>query len=237
MDMVLIQHICSDDDDDDDDDATEKVGDIRIKAEPDGDLEIQSYPILKKLSIKLTDCRSLRQHQSTNTGRKMVYCSECKKGFYKRSHLEAHRRIHQGLKPNECWQCGKTYPTLMSLVIHQQIHDRKEPYQCSYCDKTFSLKRDWKTHHRTHSGTKPFKCWFCGDGFDEQEELTEHLEAHKGEKCYHCKICDKIICGCLKPELLLWISFLGQYIDQLITVTTNWLDSVVVGLRDAAHDR
>lgn len=25
--------------------------------EPDGDVEIQSYPVLKKLSVKLTDCK------------------------------------------------------------------------------------------------------------------------------------------------------------------------------------
>ena len=26
--------------------------------EPDGDVEIQSYPVLKRLSVKLTDCRA-----------------------------------------------------------------------------------------------------------------------------------------------------------------------------------
>ena len=38
--------------------AAEELGSIRIKMEPDGDVEIQSYPVLKKLSIKLTDCRA-----------------------------------------------------------------------------------------------------------------------------------------------------------------------------------
>lgn len=38
-------------------DAAEEPGNVQIKTEPDGDVEIQSYPILKQLSVKLTDCR------------------------------------------------------------------------------------------------------------------------------------------------------------------------------------
>ncbi|XP_056453768.1 zinc finger protein 32-like [Gadus chalcogrammus] len=87
----------------------------------------------------------------SNIGRKMIYCSMCRKGFYKQAHMEAHRRVHCGLPPNQCWQCGKTYPTLQSLVLHQQTHGRKEQYRCSHCDKSFVLKRDCKAHHRTHS--------------------------------------------------------------------------------------
>ncbi|XP_028450029.1 zinc finger protein 525-like [Perca flavescens] len=151
--------------------SPEATVDVKIKSEPDDDVEICWYPVLKKLSVKLTDCRPLLEGRdflsldahpqlrrrppprpSTITGRKMVYCPDCHKGFYKQSHLEAHRRTHGGQKANECWQCGKTYPTLLSLVLHQQVHDRARPYKCSHCDQTFALKRDWKTHHRTHSG-------------------------------------------------------------------------------------
>ncbi|TNM97616.1 hypothetical protein fugu_013862, partial [Takifugu bimaculatus] len=125
--------------------------DVQIKVEPEGDVEIGSYPVLKNVSIRLTDCSlwlegrdflSLEEHPhvwshrpthccSTNAGRKMVYCSECSRGFYKRSHLEAHQRSHRGEQPNQCWRCGKSYPTLMSLIIHQQIHDRQAQYRCS----------------------------------------------------------------------------------------------------------
>lgn len=30
---------------------------VQIKVEPEGDVEIGSYPVLKKVSIRLTDCR------------------------------------------------------------------------------------------------------------------------------------------------------------------------------------
>lgn len=34
------------------------VQDVLIKMEPDGEVEIQSYPVLKKLAVILTDCRA-----------------------------------------------------------------------------------------------------------------------------------------------------------------------------------
>uniref|UniRef100_A0A3Q2ZRV3 Zinc finger protein 501-like n=1 Tax=Kryptolebias marmoratus TaxID=37003 RepID=A0A3Q2ZRV3_KRYMA len=106
--------------------------------------EHQQTTVSNVTSAPPGDCPQLcnprwQRQNATNSGRRMAYCPECHKGFYKELHLEAHLRTHRGQKPNECWCCGKTYPTLMSL-----------------------------THHRTHSGTKPFKCWFCGDGFMEQ---------------------------------------------------------------------
>lgn len=32
------------------------VRDVQIKMEPDGEVEIQSYPVLKRLAVILTDC-------------------------------------------------------------------------------------------------------------------------------------------------------------------------------------
>ncbi|XP_054882257.1 zinc finger protein 572-like isoform X2 [Poeciliopsis prolifica] len=116
---------------------------VQIKPEPGDDVAIQCFPLLKKLSVKLTDCRAwlegrdflslddhpeLRPWRATNSGRRMAYCPMCQRGFYKLAHLEAHLWTHRGQNPNQCWECGKTYPTLMSLVLHQQVHGRSEPY-------------------------------------------------------------------------------------------------------------
>ncbi|RVE61311.1 hypothetical protein OJAV_G00169370 [Oryzias javanicus] len=154
---------------------------IQIKPEPDEDMEICSYPFLKKLSIKLTDCKSWLegrdflslddhpqlceplQEPHTNTGRKMIFCPKCEKGFYKKSHLEAHLHIHQGQKTNECWHCGKTYPTLISLVVHQQIHERSEPGPSTQLD---------------HTGERPHAC-SCGKTFKTKGVLRHHLKRFK----------------------------------------------------------
>lgn len=33
------------------------IEELQIKVEPEGDVEIRSYPVLKNVSIRLTDCR------------------------------------------------------------------------------------------------------------------------------------------------------------------------------------
>lgn len=51
--------------------------DVQIKTEPDGDVEIQSYPVLMRLSVKLTDCRAWLQGQDfLSLGKKSELKSE-----------------------------------------------------------------------------------------------------------------------------------------------------------------
>ncbi|XP_055094895.1 zinc finger protein 350 isoform X2 [Symphalangus syndactylus] len=131
------------------------------------------------------------KHQKTRKLEKHHVCSECGKGFIKKSWLTDHQVMHTGEKPHRCSLCEKAFSRKFMLTEHQRTHTGEKPYECPECGKAFLKKSRLNIHQKTHTGEKPYICSECGKGFIQKGNLIVHQRIHTGEKPYICNECGK----------------------------------------------
>ncbi|KIY00008.1 uncharacterized protein Z520_04645 [Fonsecaea multimorphosa CBS 102226] len=62
---------------------------------------------------------------STSSGRGVLQCKFCHKGFSKGEHLRRHERSHTGAKPYQCKECKRSFSRQDSLARHERLHLRR----------------------------------------------------------------------------------------------------------------
>ncbi|XP_034052693.1 zinc finger protein 79-like [Gymnodraco acuticeps] len=108
------------------------------------------------------------------TGKKHFRCSQCAKGFGRKSSLNRHIIIHTGEKPFGCSVCKKSFAQSGDLKRHMRFHTGNKPFRCSVCEKSFTQSGDLKTHMRNHTGEKPFSCSVCDKRFTQSHQVKSH---------------------------------------------------------------
>ncbi|PIO34379.1 hypothetical protein AB205_0182880, partial [Aquarana catesbeiana] len=105
---------------------------------------------------------------------KRFSCTECGKGFVKKSEIVRHQRSHMGEKPYSCLECRKCFSDKPTLYTHQRFHTGEMPYSCSECGKCFHSDSHLNVHKRSHTGEKPYSCPECGKCFSQKSSLYTH---------------------------------------------------------------
>ncbi|XP_069611301.1 zinc finger protein 665-like [Ranitomeya imitator] len=146
---------------------------------------------LSKTNMQSKSHRRALDHETAFREEKPFSCSECGKGYTKKSHLNRHLLIHTGEKPFSCSECGKCFTHRSCLVEHQMVHTGEKPFSCSECGKGFTKKSHLDRHLLIHTGEKPFSCSECGKCFTVKSSLDRHQRIHTGEKPFSCSECGK----------------------------------------------
>ncbi|XP_077111470.1 uncharacterized protein LOC143767210 isoform X2 [Ranitomeya variabilis] len=144
-----------------------------------------------KTNMQKKSHRRALDHETAYKEEKPFSCSECGKGFTKKSHVNRHLLIHTGEKPFSCSECGKCFTHRSCLVEHQMVHTGEKPFSCSECGKGFTKKSHLDRHLLIHTGEKPFSCSECGKCFTVKSSLVRHQRIHTGEKPFSCSECGK----------------------------------------------
>lgn len=119
-------------------------------------------------------------HRQTHTGgqHKDFLCTNCGKGFSRKSNLIFHMRTHSGEQPFECTECGKRFKLSGGLTAHMRTHTCERPYQCPFCEKSYKHSTDLRRHRRTHGLEEMrFGCDRCGKRFYERKFLVTHMRS------------------------------------------------------------
>eukprot|EP00644_Phytophthora_capsici_P013046 jgi/Phyca11/540795/estExt2_Genewise1Plus.C_PHYCAscaffold_50598 len=136
-------------------------------------------------------------HQNPNLS---FECTECLKGFKKKSELQAHSYVHTGVLPFECEDCGERFLKKFWLTRHQRTHEANKEadtqvYVCD-CGEICFDKDELASHKKTeHSSgndtseggvngngvkvdTPTHVCLVCEQTFTRMQYLRAHLRTH-----------------------------------------------------------
>ncbi|KAG2994396.1 hypothetical protein PC128_g4697 [Phytophthora cactorum] len=133
-----------------------------------------------------------RSHRNVNLP---FECSECLKGFKKKSELQAHSYVHTGVLPFECEDCGERFLKRFWLTRHQRKHEANKEadtqvYVCD-CGEICFDEDELNTHKQTEHGNEEGKdavdgaketpahmCLVCDQTFARKQYLRAHLRTH-----------------------------------------------------------
>lgn len=142
-------------------------------------------------------------HIRTHTGKNLLQCSVCKKGFAKPYNLKRHMLLHEnGITMDETLSGGTE--TLHSVVTEElsNVNKSRLPketwddeddederlvnsaelvdnrYRCVFCNKTLKNRGTLKLHIRLHLKKNLKICEECGHGFSKNSHLDRHMKTH-----------------------------------------------------------
>ncbi|XP_049875358.1 myoneurin-like isoform X2 [Pectinophora gossypiella] len=115
-----------------------------------------------------------------NTGNKKFVCDVCSFACSNVSNLKTHiRRRHTKEYLHHCSECGRGFYRKTELDTHMRSHNGDRPYLCIYCAKSFSRCDSLNTHMKQHTNERRFVCTFCESSFVSASYLNWHLKSSK----------------------------------------------------------
>ncbi|XP_078510929.1 uncharacterized protein LOC144770344 isoform X4 [Lissotriton helveticus] len=103
-------------------------------------------------------CFEFIDERWTHKERRIYYCNDCGRGFWKLYCFKVHQRTHTGEKPYTCNECEKSFSQSSNLIRHQKIHSGDKPYRCTECGKSFSQSSSLAKHQNTHIRVDFMQC-------------------------------------------------------------------------------